>query len=716
METSTFNESWHRIANQHLRLRPDVILRRQNFRGERWFVVEDPVSNHYFRIRPEAYEFLIRLGPDRTVDEVWKLCLERFPETAPGQQECVNLLSQVYQANLLHYDMASDAEELFRRQKERRDRELKARLLGIMFARIPLFDPDRLLSRIIPFFRRLVTPAGALLWLAVVFWGIKVVIDHWPQLLNEGRGIVEPGNLFLLYLGLVIAKVLHEFGHGLFCKNFGGQVHTMGVMLLIFTPVPYVDVTSSWSLRSRRDRILVSSAGMIVEVFFAALAAQLWARSGPGALHSVCYNIMFIASVSTVVFNINPLLRFDGYYILSDLLDIPNLHQRAVSQMKHLWKYRIFGIRMSRSPATTRREMALLTGFGILSGIYRVVVFTSILLLVADRLLIVGLLMAVACLIGWIITPVIRLIRYLAVSPELDRVRPRAWATTLGLLTVVISFLAIVPFPSHFTAAGVVQAVHFREVVTEAPGFVREMTAQPGQQTHGETMLVRLENPVLESTLSRSRAQIEELEARLLMARSKEPGAMEPLRQRIAAARQERDELERDEAELSVRAKESGAWSFLPSTTLEGLFLPRGTSLGVITQPAEFELVAAVLQTDADRLFSTSLTEVEIKIAGQAAETLAVSDWKILPGGRTQLPSLMLGTKGGGEIPVHSDDPAGRRAAEPYYLLRAKIPTSGNVALRHGQIGTVRLRTGSQPLLAGWINRLRQFLQKRYRL
>ncbi|MEI6535691.1 MAG: hypothetical protein WCN98_10155, partial [Verrucomicrobiaceae bacterium] len=376
METPTFSESWHRLANQHLRLRPDVVLRRQNFRGERWYVVEDPISNHYFRIRPAAYDFLIRLGPDHTVDEIWNQCLERFPESAPGQQECINLLSQLYQANLLHYDLAADAEELFRRQKERRERELKARLLGIMFARIPMFDPDRFLKRILPWVGKFISPIGAVIWLVVVALGLKVVIDHWPQLLNEGRNVVEPGNLLLLYLGLIIAKVLHELGHGIFCKKYGGQVHTLGVMLLIFTPVPYVDVTSSWSLRSRRERVLVSSAGMIVEVFLAALVAQLWAHSGPGALHSVCYNIMFIASVSTVIFNINPLLRFDGYYILSDLLDVPNLHQRSLMQLKHLWKHFVFGIRQSRSPATARREMAVLTGFGILSGIYRIVVFT----------------------------------------------------------------------------------------------------------------------------------------------------------------------------------------------------------------------------------------------------------------------------------------------------------------------------------------------------
>jgi putative peptide zinc metalloprotease protein len=175
---------------------------------------------------------------------------------------------------LLHYDLASDAAELFRRQQERQGREFKSKLMSIMFARIPVFDPDRLLAKLAFWFGKLVNPLGALLWLFVVGWGMKTVIDHWPALLSEGREVVAPENIFLLYVGLIFAKVLHEFGHGLFCKYFGGQVHTMGVMLLIFTPVPYVDVTSSWSLRSRKQRILIGAAGMIVEVFLAALAAR----------------------------------------------------------------------------------------------------------------------------------------------------------------------------------------------------------------------------------------------------------------------------------------------------------------------------------------------------------------------------------------------------------------------------------------------------------
>ena len=152
------------------------------------------------------------------------------------------------------------------------------------------------------------------------FWGrLSDRIGRRPVLVGGLFGTAASYALFayadsmpLLYLSLIFVKTLHEFGHAYFCRKWGGEVHIMGVMLMIFTPVPYVDATSSWGFRSHARRALVGAAGMIVEVFLAAIAAFIWASTAPGVIHSVAYNIMFVASVSTLIFNLNPLLRFDG--------------------------------------------------------------------------------------------------------------------------------------------------------------------------------------------------------------------------------------------------------------------------------------------------------------------------------------------------------------------------------------------------------------------
>ena len=162
---------------------------------------------------------------------------------------------------------------------------------------------------------------------------------------------------------MVVIKTVHEFGHSFACRRFGGEVHTMGIMFLLFTPIPYMDATASWSFRSRWQRALVGAAGMIVEVFVASLATFVWASTAPGTIHSLAYNMMFVASVSTVLFNANPLLRFDGYYILSDLLDIPNLHQRSTGLLRHFVEFMPLDTRKSINPTRSRRETRLAGSF-----------------------------------------------------------------------------------------------------------------------------------------------------------------------------------------------------------------------------------------------------------------------------------------------------------------------------------------------------------------
>ena len=259
--TQTFSESWYRIAGQRIALRPGINARRQNFRGQRWIVLENPFSNQFFRLRPAAYEFVARLRADRTVEEVWKECLNRFPDEAPGQEAVIQLLAQLYHSNLLQYADASDAGQLFERYEKTKQRETRAKLMNIMFMRFPLIDPDEFLNKTIGLVGKLISPLGALIWLGVIGWAVKVAFDNWTQLLDQSQGVLAPQNLPLLYAGLIIVKTLHEFGHAYFCKKFGGQVHVMGILLMIFTPTPYMDATSSWGFRSRRQRILVGAAG-----------------------------------------------------------------------------------------------------------------------------------------------------------------------------------------------------------------------------------------------------------------------------------------------------------------------------------------------------------------------------------------------------------------------------------------------------------------------
>jgi putative peptide zinc metalloprotease protein len=713
---NTFSESWYRVANQRICLRPGVKVRRQTFRGERWIVLENPFSNEFFRLRPAAYEFVARLRPDRTVQEVWQQCLDRFPDEAPGQEAVIQLLSQLYFANLLQYDLAADSAQLFERFKKRRQRELGLNLMNIMFMRFPLLDPDRFLVRAMPVAKKLISAFGAVLWLVVVGAGIKVAVDHFDSLKQQGEGILATDNLLLLYCGLVIIKAIHEFGHAFFCRRFGGEVHVMGVMLMIFTPMPYVDATSSWSFRNRWQRTLVGAAGMISELFVAAIMVFVWANTAPGMLHSLAYNMMFVASVSTLIFNINPLLRFDGYYILSDLLEIPNLNQRAVQQLQYLAEHYLFGVEKAQSPASTRREAGWFTFYGIASGIYRVIVFSGVLFTVADRFLIIGLVMAAVCLISWVTVPVIRFVRYLSSSPQLDRVRARAVAVTLSGAVILLILLDVVPFPSGFRAPGVVVASQRTQIANPTSGWMEAMLAPSGSTVKAGQPLLRFRNPELDIDITSTQARLDEVDSRLLNAMQTNSADIAPLTELRNSVSDQLKKLNTDKANLIIRAPHDGIWVSPGLEDYIGREVNRGSALGLLVNPAAFEFVATVREEDGDALFGKGIRSPSVRLSGDAGTPVSAKDWRVIPGEQKTLPSAALGWKAGGDVPVSPDDNSGSRTMEPFFEVVIKLDASSRVPLLDGRSGKVRFGLPAEPLLPRWTRSLWQLLQKRYQV
>ena len=712
----TFSESWYRIAGLKVSLHSTVAVRKQRFRGETWYVLRDPFNNQYFRLRPEAHEFVIRLRPDRTVEEVWQECLDRNPDVAPGQEDVIQLLTQLYFANLLHFEMPADSAKLFERYRKRQQRELQSKLLSIMFIRIPLFDPDNLLKRLMPIFRWFISALGAIIWLTVVAVAVKLVTERFDQAMDQAQGVLAPDNLFLMYAGLVAIKTIHEFGHAIVCRRFGGEVHTMGVMLLVFTPLPYMDATSSWSFRSRWQRALVGGAGMITEVFVAALATFVWAYTGQGTLHSLAYNIMFIASVSTVLFNGSPLMRFDGYYILSDLLDIPNLHTRAIGHLRHIVERYVLGYKESFSPTQSFKEAFWLSVFGVLSGIYRVVVFAGIILFVADKFLLAGLVMALICVVSWGLAPLFRLIKYLYASPRLARTRVRAVVVCVGFLVLVGSFLALYPFPNRFRAPGVIETIRYVRVVNDAPGYVRNIRVSSGTEVSPGTPLIELSDRELDLEIEATLAQRSETLAMELKALHSQAADLQPLRKRLETIESKLRDLEVQRGALVVRARESGIWVAPTIQNLIGTWIHRGAVIGQIVNRGGFRFSAVVSQNEAADLFTGQITKAEVRILGEGGKNLDVSEYQIIPFRQEKLPSAALGWRGGGEVAVSVKDQTGLQAAEPFFQIYADIRSDQGVVLFHGRSGKLRFTLDPKPLLFQWVHLFRQLLQKRYQL
>lgn len=712
----TFSESWHRVADLQVGIRPAVSIRKQLFRGEPWYVLQDPFNNHYFRLRPQAREFIVRLRAGRTVDQVWQECLARNPDGAPGQDDVIQLLSQLYHANLLVCDLPADSSRLFERYRNRKQREIRSKLLSLMFFRIPLFDPEHLLRHCLPLVRFLTGRFALLVWLLTLAVAGKTVFEQFPAVVNEAKMLLAFDNLALLYLGLLMVKALHEFGHTLVCKRFGGEVHTMGIMLIIFAPMPYMDATSSWGFRSRRQRILVAASGMFFEFFAASCAALIWANSGPGAIHSLALNMMIVASVSTLLFNANPLLRYDGYYILSDLLDIPNLQSRSQAQLRHFIEYYLFGDKQSTSPADSFKEASWLTVFGILSGFYRILIYGGIILFVADRFLLAGLLMAAVCVFSWGVVPAVRFANYLSSSPKLAKTRTRAFAVSLATVSVILFVLGVIPIQNSFRAPGVLEATNYLQVATNTSGQLMEILVDNGSRVQPGTPLIQLVNPELDIEIALIGSQRKEVLALLQKNTVLDADrAREVLAKRLKALDGKLRKTEKQRRELLVKAEQAGIWIAPNTHELKGAWLPRGAALGKIISPERFSFSAVVSQEEAANLFNGDISgQMAVRLSGQGNTDLTVSGYKVIPFQHERLPSAALGWQAGGDIPVSGKDKQGLLTVEPFFRIYADLEPSHQAVLSHGHSGQIRFSLQAEPLLNQLLRKARQFIQKRY--
>lgn len=711
-----FSEAWHRVAKNRAALHPSVEVQRQRFRGVPWYVLRDPYSNQFFRISEPAYRFVARLRMEVTIEEAWKECLELYPEEAPGQQEIVQLLAQLHQSNLLTSDLPPDAAMMAERGRKRDQKELQGKLKNFLFIKFGLLDPSPVIEACLPFFRILFNRWGGLLWIGVMLLGLKAAGENWEPLWDQTEGLLAPSNLFLLYVCGVGAKAWHELGHGLICRFFGGEVRTLGVMLLIFTPLPYIDATSSWGFSNKWHRILVSGAGMIFEFFLAAIALIVWANTSEGTIHAAAYNLIVIASVTTFLFNINPLLRFDGYYILCDWIEVANLGQRANKHIKYLSEKFLFKVRRPVPVTDTLGEGWWLFVYGISAAIYRVFLLAGIVLLVADQFFGIGLVIAVVVSFMWLVLPIGKFIKYLFTDPVLEPVRQRAICIVAGTVGGLLILLAVVPFPRHVRAEGIVEAVRFQKIFAVGEGRLVEVLVEPGVEVTKGTPLLRLENNSLDLKLKQTLAQFRESQARLQSATLRAGVEREPFEAQLRAIKFSIENLRQDQEELLLRAPLDGIWASPQLTDMQGGWFAKGAQFGVLVQPGDFRFMAALPQTVAGDVFLENIRSATIRLYGETPHRIRAHSFRRIPGEQRLLPTSALGWKSGGAIEVDNNDPEGRTTKEPFFLVTADIDESGPAALYHHRRGVIRFHTGYEPLLQqGW-RWLRQLLQQRLKL
>ena len=397
MTATLFSREWYRIASLKPRLRDHLTVHAHRYRGKRWYLLEDHITGQVRRLSPQSYLIVGLMNGERSIDQLWDISSQRLGEEMPTHEEMLQLLSSLYQGNLIRMDIGGDVGELFERGHEARRKRWLAKLKSPLSIQIPLVDPDRFLQATLGLVRPLLTKTALLLWFLSIAAMLFLVGQHWEELtLNVADKVLAVDNIILLWLIYPVIKLLHELGHGYCVKRNGGEVHELGIMLLVLVPMPYVDASSTSAFADKKQRVLVGMAGIIVELFAAAIAMFVWINAEPGLVKSIAFNTIIIAGVSTVLVNGNPLLRFDGYYVLGDYLEIPNLAQRSNQYWGWLTKRLLFGVKGHASPAYDRREAMWLFSYGIASFVYRMFLMATIVLFVAQQYFIIGVVLAMA--------------------------------------------------------------------------------------------------------------------------------------------------------------------------------------------------------------------------------------------------------------------------------------------------------------------------------
>lgn len=706
----TFSESWYRVAGLKVRLRAGAQISRQFYRGDRWYVVRDPAGNQYHRLSDAAYRFVGLLDGTRTVAEAWDLVGGQLADDAPTQPEVIQILSQLHTANLIETNVSPDAMVLLRRHKMMQKRQMQGRLMNLLFPRIPIWDPDRFLQRWMPVMKYVLSKAGALIWLVVVIAGIATVFANFQEFKTATQHSINPSNWFYLWLVFVLIKLIHELGHAFSCRRFGGECHELGIMFLVFIPTPYVDASAAWAFPNKWHRMFVGAAGMVFELFVASICAFIWAVTNEHHLiNQLAFNAMLIASVTTILFNANPLLRYDGYYMLSDYLEIPNLQNKSTEYAFGLIKRHIFRLK-ARSPLPPPLQRAWLFVYSILSGAYRMFVGVAIILVVAYQVPVLGILMALSGMFIWLVLPILKLAKYLLLDPELHRKRTRATAFSLGVAAAVVIAIGIIPFWVHYYAEGIVEARNHEVVTTTVPGFVEQIPVKDGQAVKKGQPILVMHDDQLDAEIAETRAMLKQQELRRQRSRVEDQNMEESDLVAIQAVKKKLADAERRQGELTLRAPFDGKLVAPHLRELPGRYLPRGVEIGLVASTDKLVIKALVDQSDAQLKAMANAKDVEVRFVGALAdEPLVTQSAVLVPGSQKDLPHASLGVQGGGEVMTAATDPT--KSQVPQFIIRVEVDNPNEHYLP-GQRAYVRMTLDKkQPLVWQWYRRLLQLIE-----
>ncbi len=705
------------LLASNLKVRRDLRFGLSQRRGKCVYLIEDAIRVKYFHVGTIEFHFVRRLDGGRTVADAIELTKAQFPNETFGSEQAVGVCQWLIQSNLVHCDSPAMTHRLIA-QANQLTTNRRLSCLNPLFLRVPFAQPNAVIKRLTPWVDWLFSSWFLVLWLVLAGVAIHCLFEHWQRISENSFGIFAPNRLIWMIVGGLALKLVHETAHAVACRKFGGDIGTSGVQFILFVPLPFVDVTSSWRFRNRWQRIVVSAAGMYVELAITFLAIIVWVQQPAGLVADLCYNLFVISGVTTLLFNANPLMKFDGYYIVSDLLEVPNLYQRGQESVRR-WAAWLF-LGAGRPPQfESIRDAILISAYGFASLTWRLVLSISILLVASTLFQGAGIAMATVAALMWY-GPVILSIRKLLIDrKQINQLGPVRVAVSAAILAgVALSLAAILASPARKSAACIVQFKNEQVLRAPCDGFITAIHLRDGQSIEPGQILLELDNQdlrlelgALESKAAHLKLKIRSYQAAGLLTDCQSAQAeLEGLELQLGEKREQINQMQ-------VRSPIEGFINRVQLDDLVGSFVHQGDPIAIVSAFSSKEIRVSVSQSDLASIKHNVGHRVAVVLPG--IKTFRATLSSLDPRASDVPLHMSLGACYGGPLAVHEIADRSRPDESQYELLTPcfaatiDLDATSSKLVQSGQRGIVILPMSRESIGTNLYLRCRRWVYRK---
>ena len=713
-----------------LRKRRDLVIQETMYQGETSWVVKDPVAMKFFRVQEPEKIALEMLDGAHSYQDILDKLETSFPEFNLRIEEVHGLVNSFHTNGLLISNAPGQSAPL----QVKRNKELKQKatqlLMSLMSIRFPGVDPERFLAWLYPkvswFFTRTFTAICFLICLAASILVLSN-LDEFYRRLPEFQQFFNLKNIFFMGAIMIVTKSIHELGHGLMCKHFGGECHEIGFMLLVMTPAMYCNTSDSWLLLNKWHRIAIGAAVMYVEIVLAAISTFVWWYTQPGVIHYMALNTIFLCSVSTLLFNANPLLRYDGYYMLSDFLEIPNLGQKSKTAMISKLRTVCLGMKPINNRMMPKRKQVSFAGYAVASFLYRWFIMFAIFWFIIKifepyGVEVIGYLMVGVSLIGMVGIPMYKLVKFFLYPGRFREVKKVRFAISTAFVLLLGFCIFAIPIPHKISASFVVQPVEGANIFVTQPGILTKVNFVPGDEVRKGDVIAELENIDHELALEQLKGQLAGLTAdlaRMKLSADELPQSSKLImttETNIAATKKQIKAVEKILGELKLIATRDGqvipppnvnndaasagrrlaTWSGTPlDPENRNAFLTSQTLYCIVADPGRMKAMLVIDQSDAK--FVAAGQKVSLMLDEHIGDVIKGEIEFVSRDALNQLPRELSVTNGG-PISARPSASGVEMPMIPHYEATVALKELGDAKLINGFRGQARIHVGTASL------------------